>query len=85
MRNHITNIFSRLQVADRAEAVIQACEAGLCFLGLRPHVLVEPEQVVRIVLALERREPPVLGAKGAAHHLIPFLLEASKVEIAATV
>jgi len=29
VRNHITNIFSKLQVADRAEAIIQAREAGL--------------------------------------------------------
>lgn len=29
VRNHITNIFSKLQVADRAEAIIKAREAGL--------------------------------------------------------
>lgn len=29
VRNHITNIFSKLQVADRAEAIIRAREAGL--------------------------------------------------------
>ncbi|HLB50401.1 MAG TPA: hypothetical protein VJL59_25540 [Anaerolineales bacterium] len=29
MRNHITNIFSKLQVADRAEAIVRAKEAGL--------------------------------------------------------
>lgn len=29
VRNHITNIFSKLQVADRAEAIIQARDAGL--------------------------------------------------------
>jgi DNA-binding NarL/FixJ family response regulator len=29
VRNHITNIFSKLQVADRAGAIIQAREAGL--------------------------------------------------------
>jgi DNA-binding NarL/FixJ family response regulator len=29
VRNHITNIFGKLQVADRAEAIIQAREAGL--------------------------------------------------------
>jgi DNA-binding NarL/FixJ family response regulator len=27
--NHITNIFSKLQVADRAQAVLRAREAGL--------------------------------------------------------
>jgi DNA-binding NarL/FixJ family response regulator len=27
--NHISNIFSKLQVADRAEAIIRAREAGL--------------------------------------------------------
>jgi DNA-binding NarL/FixJ family response regulator len=27
--NHITNIFSKLQVADRAQAVVRAREAGL--------------------------------------------------------
>jgi DNA-binding NarL/FixJ family response regulator len=31
VRNHISNIFSKLQVADRAEAIIQAREAGLGF------------------------------------------------------
>lgn len=29
VRNHITNIFSKLQVADRAQAVIKARDAGL--------------------------------------------------------
>ncbi len=29
IRNHISNIFSKLQVADRAEAIIRAREAGL--------------------------------------------------------
>jgi DNA-binding NarL/FixJ family response regulator len=29
VRNHVTNIFSKLQVADRAQAVIRAREAGL--------------------------------------------------------
>lgn len=29
VRNHITNIFSKLQVADRAQAIIRAREAGL--------------------------------------------------------
>ena len=29
VRNHITSIFSKLQVADRAEAIIQAREAGM--------------------------------------------------------
>lgn len=29
VRNHISNIFSKLQVADRVEAIIQAREAGL--------------------------------------------------------
>lgn len=29
VRNHISNIFSKLQVADRAQAVIRAREAGL--------------------------------------------------------
>jgi DNA-binding NarL/FixJ family response regulator len=27
--NHMTNIFSQLQVADRAEAIVKACRAGL--------------------------------------------------------
>ncbi len=30
VRNHITNILSKLQVADRAEAILRAREAGLC-------------------------------------------------------
>ncbi len=29
VRNHISNIFSKLQVADRAQAIIRAREAGL--------------------------------------------------------
>jgi DNA-binding NarL/FixJ family response regulator len=29
VRNHISNIFSKLQVADRAEAIIRARQAGL--------------------------------------------------------
>ena len=29
VRNHITNIFSKLQVADRAEAIVKARDAGL--------------------------------------------------------
>ena len=29
VRNHISNIFSKLQVADRAEAIVRAGEAGL--------------------------------------------------------
>jgi DNA-binding NarL/FixJ family response regulator len=29
VRNHITNIFSKLQVADRAQAIIKARDAGL--------------------------------------------------------
>jgi DNA-binding NarL/FixJ family response regulator len=29
VRNHISNIFSKLQVADRAEAIILARDAGL--------------------------------------------------------
>jgi DNA-binding NarL/FixJ family response regulator len=29
VRNHISNIFSKLQLADRAEAIVRAREAGL--------------------------------------------------------
>jgi DNA-binding NarL/FixJ family response regulator len=29
IRNHITNIFSKLQVADRAQAIVRARDAGL--------------------------------------------------------
>jgi DNA-binding NarL/FixJ family response regulator len=29
VRNHVSNIFSKLQVADRAQAVIRAREAGM--------------------------------------------------------
>jgi len=29
IRNHISNIFSKLQVADRAQAIVRAREAGL--------------------------------------------------------
>jgi DNA-binding NarL/FixJ family response regulator len=36
VRNHISNIFSKLQVRDRAEAVVRAREAGLGGEGRRP-------------------------------------------------
>jgi DNA-binding NarL/FixJ family response regulator len=29
VRNHVSNIFSKLQVADRAQAVLRAREAGI--------------------------------------------------------
>jgi DNA-binding NarL/FixJ family response regulator len=29
VRNHVSNIFSKLQVADRAQAIIRAKQAGL--------------------------------------------------------
>ena len=29
VRNHVSNIFTKLQVADRAQAIIRAREAGL--------------------------------------------------------
>ena len=29
VRNHVSNIFTKLQVADRAEAIVRAREAGL--------------------------------------------------------
>jgi DNA-binding NarL/FixJ family response regulator len=29
VRNHVSNILSKLQVADRAEAILRAREAGL--------------------------------------------------------
>jgi DNA-binding NarL/FixJ family response regulator len=29
VRNHITNIFSKLQVADRAQAIVRARQAGV--------------------------------------------------------
>ena len=32
VRNHITSIFSKLQVADRAQAIVRAREAGLGYL-----------------------------------------------------
>ena len=35
VRNHISNIFSKLQVADRAQAIVRAREAGLG--TTRPH------------------------------------------------
>ena len=33
VRNHVSNIFAKLQVADRAQAIVRAREAGL---GQRP-------------------------------------------------
>jgi DNA-binding NarL/FixJ family response regulator len=29
VRNHVSNIFSKLQVADRAQAILRARQAGL--------------------------------------------------------
>jgi DNA-binding NarL/FixJ family response regulator len=29
VRNNVSNVFAKLQVADRAEAIVRACEAGL--------------------------------------------------------
>ena len=29
VRNHVSNIFSKLQLADRAEAIVRARESGL--------------------------------------------------------
>lgn len=29
VRNHVSNIFAKLQVADRAEAIVRAREAGM--------------------------------------------------------
>jgi len=29
VRNHVSNVFSKLQVADRAEAIVRAREAGM--------------------------------------------------------
>ena len=36
VRNHVSNIFAKLQVADRAEAIVRAREAGLGGEGPRP-------------------------------------------------
>src|SRR4026209_1682638 len=43
VRNHVSNIFSKLQVADRAQAAIRAREAGLgaSRTGEKPHFLVK--------------------------------------------
>ena len=35
IRNHVSNVFTKLQVADRAEAIIRARQAGLGNLGRR--------------------------------------------------
>ena len=35
VRNHVSNIFTKLQVADRAEAIVRAREAGLGQAGTR--------------------------------------------------
>ena len=35
IRNHVSNVFTKLQVADRAEAIIRAHKAGLGNLGRR--------------------------------------------------
>jgi DNA-binding NarL/FixJ family response regulator len=36
VRNHVSNIFSKLQVADRAQAIVRAREAGLGKADARP-------------------------------------------------
>ena len=36
VRNHVSNIFSKLQVADRAQAIVRARSAGLGTMGSRP-------------------------------------------------
>ena len=36
VRNHVSNIFSKLQVADRAQAIVRARKAGLGTTGSRP-------------------------------------------------
>jgi DNA-binding NarL/FixJ family response regulator len=36
VRNHISSVFSKLRVADRAEAIIRAREAGLGNNGSNP-------------------------------------------------
>ena len=35
VRNHVSNIFTKMQVADRAQAIVRAREAGL---GAKPGV-----------------------------------------------
>ncbi len=51
----------------------------------RLDILVQAEQVVRVVLALQRCQPLVLRAEGFAHHVIALLLKAGEVEIAAAI
>ncbi len=36
VRNHVSNIFSKLQVADRAQAIVRARQAGLGGEGRAP-------------------------------------------------
>ena len=36
VRNHVSNIFTKLQVADRAQAIIKARDAGLGTAAERP-------------------------------------------------
>jgi DNA-binding NarL/FixJ family response regulator len=36
VRNHVSNIFSKLQVADRAQAIVRARQVGLGTTGSRP-------------------------------------------------
>jgi DNA-binding NarL/FixJ family response regulator len=36
VRNHVSNIFSKLQVADRAQAIVRARQAGLGAQPSRP-------------------------------------------------
>jgi DNA-binding NarL/FixJ family response regulator len=36
VKNHVTSIFAKLQVADRAQAIVRAREAGLGGVGPGP-------------------------------------------------
>jgi hypothetical protein len=60
----------------------QALPPRVAFPGSRRDILVEAEQIRRVVLPLELHELLVLRAECAAHHRIALLLAASEVEVA---
>ena len=51
----------------------------------RLDVLVQPEQVFRVILCFERGQPFILGAKALAHRVVALLQKAGEVQIAAAI
>jgi hypothetical protein len=67
--------------SDTARATASSCATGVGD-SIRRNVLVEPEKVVRVVLALEPFQAVVLGrAIGLADPILPFLHEEVDVDM----